>query len=280
MSGDHSDDGVGDDELRVTDLTPREARDASLPGSRVARWRQARVWRWAPLAVSLILLTALALSSLPQSSVLLGALRQLGHPTPTVVESSVQIIEEVSPSPLPTTVLQTLPPPPLDQAPTWCWRSPAPPLAHVGPPQWGGAIGHAPIWMAGFSGANPTLRLGDAARANAYSWNAPYTQFGWPAPIGLVMGQGFSGPVILSGWNVATQEPVSFGFVVAGQWGAPSSVNANYVLDPSNPDLPAGGADSTGVFWYGYAFVPKAGCYTITASSTDESWHFTVSAGR
>ncbi|HEX9037835.1 MAG TPA: hypothetical protein VF808_12690 [Ktedonobacterales bacterium] len=84
---------------------------------------------------------------------------------------------------------------------------------------------------------------------------------------------------------------VSFGFVVAGSWGAPHYVAPSYEFYPNNPDLPAGGGDSTGEFWYGYAFFPYSGCYRLSVSwsaSTGTNgaswpaggWDVIVSAGR
>ena len=57
-----------------------------------------------------------------------------------------------------------------------------------------------------------------------------------------------------------------FGFIQAGGFGAPVDVETTYALDPTRPIIPPGGVDSTGVFWYGYAFLPGAGCYTLAAS--------------
>ena len=53
-----------------------------------------------------------------------------------------------------------------------------------------------------------------------------------------------------------------------------------YVLDPANPSVPAGGASDNEVFWYGYVFLPGAGCYTISASWPGGGWQALVSAGQ
>ncbi len=278
MSGNEPDDGFSDDGLEVTDL--RSECEPGPNSRRRARFiPDGRAWRWGALTVSLALLGALLVSVLPAGGSLLRALPGFSRTsTPTVV-SSIQISSEFDQSPLPTTVLRTPPAPALAFAPASC-GSPAPDLTHVGPPQWGAAIGHAPVWLAGMSEAYPTLRLGPQASFHAYGWDAPYTQFGWPAPIGLVFGNSFNEPVRLTGWNVATGETVSFGFVQAGAWGAPRYVSSPYTLDPSSETIPAGGSDSTGVFWYGYAFIPRAGCYVIAASWQGGSWKAIVSAGR
>lgn len=275
---DGPDDGA---DLEVTGLRPagRRGRDADRGGAR--RVFLKRAWRWGTLAVSLALLSALILSVFPTGGGLLRALQRFDRAsTPTVVSSiQIQISSEFDQTPVPTTVIQTPPTPSLALAPASCAVT-APALTHVGPPQWGAAIGHAPVWLAGMSGAYPTLRLGHEASANAYGWSAPYTQFGWPSPIGLVLKNGFNEPVRLTGWNINTGEVVSFGFVQAGAWGAPLYVSSDYTLDPASGTIPAGGSDPTGVFWYGYAFVPRAGCYVMTASWQGGSWKAIVSAGR
>lgn len=282
----------GDDELEVSDLRPVSKRERGAGPRGVLRMLRQWMWRWTPLALSLALLVALAVSALPQAGVLVRSLQTFGHsPTPVIV-SSIQV--NSPPGQIivaPRTVLRTPPAPTLGQAPARCGAA-ASALTHVGPPSWGAAVGQAPVWLAGTSGDYPTMRLGPAATANAYSWNAPYTQFGWPAPIGLVLKPDFNAPVLLSGWDVHSdrQSVVSFGFVIAGDWGAPSYVSPSYQFYPSNPDLPAGGGDSTGVFWYGYAFFPHAGCYQLLASWPASSgpgsiwpagsWQAIVSVGR
>lgn len=284
----------GDDELEVSDLRPANERERDVGPRGVRRMLRQRVWRWASLALSLALLGALAMSALPQAGILVRALQTFGHaPTPATV-SSIHIQVASPPGQVivaPTTILRTPPAPALGQAPASC-ASPAPALTHVGPPSWGAAVGQAPVWLAGTSGAYPTMRLGPAATANAYSWKAPYTQFGWPAPIGLVLKPDFNAPVLLSGWDVQSngQSVVSFGFVIAGDWGAPNYVSPSYQFYPGNLYLPAGGSDSTGVFWYGYAFFPHAGCYQLVASWPASSgpgsiwpagsWQAIVSVGR
>jgi hypothetical protein len=268
-------------DLEVTDLRPAGERGRGAGQDSSRRVLLKRAWRWGALAVSLALLGALIVSALPAGGDLLRALQRLGRaatPTATVV-SSVQIGAEIDQTSIPTTIIQTPPAPSLAAAPDSCAAT-APTLTHVGPPHWGAAIGRAPVWLSNMSGTYPTLRLGSQASANAYGWDAPYTQFGWPAPIGLVLENGFQGPVRLTGWNVNTSEAVSFGFVQAGEWGAPRYISPDYTLNPVSGTIPAGGSDPSGVFWYGYAFVPRAGCYVIAASWPGGSWKATVSSGR
>ncbi len=148
-----------------------------------------------------------------------------------------------------------------------------------GPPWGSESVGRDPVLLSGFNGSYPTLRLGPAAVANAYQWQAPYTRYGWPAPIGLILKSGFTGPVTLSGADPRTGHPLWFGLVVAGVWGAPDKILPTYSLDPVNPLIPAGGATDAEKFWYGYIFLPGAGCYTVAASWPGGGWQATISAG-
>jgi hypothetical protein len=133
--------------------------------------------------------------------------------------------------------------------------------------------------LGGFIGRYATMPLGPAASDMAYGWTAPYSRYGWPAPIGLVLQSGAAGPVTLSGWDSHTGYPLWFGFITAGEWGAPKQVVPVFTLDPAHPSVPVGGWTSTERFWYGYAFVPGAGCYTLAASWPGGGWRVTVSAG-
>jgi hypothetical protein len=135
-----------------------------------------------------------------------------------------------------------------------------PVLTQDGPPFWGGAIG-------------------PAASTMAHGWSAPHSPYGWPAPIGLILRSGVTGPVTLSGWDMRTGYPLWFGFIAAGEWGAPHQVTPTFTLDPADPTVPVGGWTNSEQFWYGYAFLPGSGCYTLTASWPGGSWRITVSAG-
>ncbi len=261
-----SSDPEADDDLRVTELAP----------SRQPRAPRSRVWRWTPLAISLIALVALVVSVTPASRGMLAALQSFIRPaTPTstskVVSSiTVQILET------PTANMSAQRAPALAQAPVTCLGGP-PPLSQVGPPGVGAAVGEKPIWVSGLSGTYPTLALGSG---DGFDWKAPYTLYGWPAPIVLVLGSGFSDTVTLSGYNLQSGASVAFGFVQAGGWGAPTLVMAPYTLNPVAPPVPVGGEDTSGSFWYGYAFIQQAGCYALTASWPGGKWQVIVSAGR
>jgi hypothetical protein len=283
--------GRDEDELEITDLRPVSAGDR---GGDVKRPRgETRAWQRRVIGLSLValvgvLLVAVLLSG-PLSAVgdaLWGRARALASPSPTEVAllPTATLSAALPPPPAPPLTAPTTLPgvsgvPALGPAPASCGGMP-PALTEAGPPHWGWAIGHAPVLLGGFIGPYATLPLGPAASAMAYGWAAPYTPYGWPAPIGLVLRSGFSGgTVTLSGWDPRTGHPLWFGFVTAGEWGAPSHVVPAFTLDPAHPSVPVGGSAVGETFWYGYAFLPRAGCYTFAADWPGGGWRVTVSSG-
>jgi hypothetical protein len=267
------------DEPEVTDLRPRHMRSSS---GRIRPPRlDARTWQRLALSVSLLLLLAVLLSSQP---LVRDALRWLAR-APTSPTATAEPLPFLTPAATPGVRLATptaVPGAPgvpaLGVAPTSC-DGPPPALTRAGPPQYR-AVGSAPLWVGGFTGPYATLRLGPAASANFGGWTAPYTRYGWPAPIVVVVQSGFDEPVTLSGWDLRDGHPVYFGVVVAGVWGAPTQVAPAFTLDQLHPSIPEGGSDDTGSFWYGYAFLPRAGCYALAATWPGGAWQITVSAGR
>jgi len=286
MSDDTSGVNRDDNELEVTRLRPRGPHEENTS---VRRQRfTARTRRRLVIGLSLVALVAILLGSQP---FIRDPLRQMVNatlfptplPTATLLPTATPLVPVLATPVAPFTMATPLPSvtgvPALNPAPASCGGKP-PMLVAAGPPLGSKAVGHAPVVLSGFVGSYPTLRLGLAAAANAYDWHAPYTRYGWPAPIGLVLQSGFTGPVTLSGYDPRTGNPLWFGFIVAGNWGAPERILPTYLLDPAKPPVPAGGATDTEVFWYGYIFLPGAGCYTISASWPGGGWQVTVSAGR
>jgi hypothetical protein len=284
------DDDHGDDELEISALRPWsvDSEGGRALGYRLSKLSplDAHVGQQLALALGVGLVLAAVLSALPQVGDMLGTSKsvagtslQASLPTSgsgwTIRSSSSELI---SATPEATSDLQPQLVPALGPAPATFGEGQLPTMTHVGPPALNEAIGRARVWISGFSGTYPTLALGPDAQAKGFGWDAPYTEYGWPAPIILAVQSGFREPVLLSGWD-ANGRNLQLGFVVAGAWGAPDHVSATFLLDPAHPSVPAGGSDNTGVFWYGYIFVPAAGCYTLNAAWPDGSWPVAVSAG-
>jgi hypothetical protein len=290
MAEDQPDTHHGEDELEVTDLRPPRVRAG---GHARPKALSTLAWQRWILGLSLLLLASVLLANLVSGG---GALRGLSRtassPTATPMAGPTQALptQQAAPLSLPPTpafsqVAPTIVPNSsightVGPAPAQCSQE-SPALTVDGNPTLGMAIGTAPVLVGGFHGPYPTLPVGPAASAglSGSGWSGPYTRYGWPAYIELILHTGVNGPVTLSGWDVHTGYPLWFGFVVAGVWGAPQQVTPNFRLDPAQPAIPAGGEDGLEDFWYGYAFLPGAGCYTLAASWPGGSWQITVSAG-
>jgi hypothetical protein len=277
-----------DDELEITDLRPRPApsQDGSgrALGSRLSQLSQLDTHVGKRLAFVLVvgLVLAAVLSALPHVGDMLGMSKGPAvaskQASPNTWSVSQVEVGSISVTPAATSDVQGQPAPALGPAPATCGDGQPPAMTHVGPPALNEAIGRAPVWVGGFSGTYPTLALGPDAQKNSFGWDATYTLDGWPAPIILVVQSGFQGSVVLTGWDTLGRN-VQFGLVEAGVWGAPEHVLTAINLNPAQPDIPAGGSDNTGVFWYGYIFLSGAGCYTLNAAWPGGSWSATVSAG-
>lgn len=264
--------GRDQNELEISDLQPRRA---------------AQPWQRLAIGLSFLLLLVVILVGGPLSggSALWGLAATPAVPTPTALAPlpNETVSAALPPTPAAPLAAPTALPgvsgvPALGPAPASCGGQP-PTLTRGGPPHWGWAIGREPVLLGGVIGPSATMPLGPAASSMAYGWTAPYTPYGWPAPIGLVLRSGFAGPLTLSGWDPRTDHPLWFGFITAGEWGPPKNVVPAFVLDPAHPSVPAGGWTAGETFWYGYAFLPRAGCYTLAATWPGGGWQVTVSAG-
>ena len=286
MPGSHRDED-GLDNLEITSLRPHSAPD----GETLAKqpWFRSRRWQRFAIGLSLVLLVAILLAGQPfirnpLQGMINAALFPTPRPTATALPTATPLIPilatPIAPFAMATALPDVTEAPALDPAPAASCGDKSAMQPGDGPPLGSESIGRDSVLLSGFNGSYPTLRLGPAAVANAYQRQAPYTRYGWPAPIGLILKSGFTGPVTLSGYDLRTGYPLWFGFIVAGDWGAPDKIMPTYVLDPANPIVPAGGSTGTENFWYGYVFLPGAGCYTISASWPGGGWQATVSAGR
>jgi hypothetical protein len=275
-----------EDELEVSDLPKADRRHAGHASGDVQVPRLlGHSWQRLALGLGLILVSGAVLAiplrgdiMLPWSSSTIGATLSTPVIIPTEIVSSVApptpVDAKLQPTPLPGGNAV----PALAHAPASCGAS-LPLLTSTGPPFSRSAIGTASVLLGGFVGPYATMLLGRAASNEAYGWTAPYSRYGWPAPIGLIVSSNITGPVTLAGWDDRTGYPLWFGFIVAGTWGAPQVIAPIYTLNPSNPVVPVGGSTVGEEFWYGYAFLPGAGCYTLEAMWPGGSWQITVSAG-
>jgi hypothetical protein len=241
------------------------------------------------LGLSLALLLAAFVGALPPTRDAFSRIAdRFATPTPVIVSQGQffgATITVATPSgPMPTALSGASGVPALGPAPRGCGDNSAPPLRSADPPSLGKAVGQAPVWVSGFEGPYPTLRIkaGENAQGDnaPYGWPMHYTQYGWPVPIDLMLGPDVQGPVTLTGWNPEDLHPLWFGFVSLPAPKPPTEIVPTFTLDPLHPSVIEGGASAESGFWYDYAFVPKAGCYVLAATWPGGAWKVLISAGK
>ncbi len=267
-------------ELQVTDLRPPRLKSGVRRHVRM----NARTWRWAAVGISLALTLVVILSSVPTARE--GFTRLFASPTATTSIGAVSSIH-VEPGtridqPMPTPIPSVTGIPSLGRAPKSCPQKAAKPQ-FVGP-GYGQAIGGPSIWVTGFTGTYPTLALRGASEGSSdpYGWPLRHTQYGWPAPIVIVLAHSVKVPVTLYGSDIRNNQPLWFGFASGGV--PPAHIDMSLTLDLSDPELPPYGYDATGMFWSAYIFLPREGCYELAArplgNTSDGAWSAMFSAGR
>jgi hypothetical protein len=138
--------------------------------------------------------------------------------------------------------------------------------------------------VTGFTRTYPTLSLRDVGQEtdDPFVWPMHYTQYGWPAPVILVLARGMQVPVVLVGSDPRNNQPLWFGFASGGT--PPTHIGMSLMLDPSHPEVPPSGISATDTFWNAYILLPRAGCYSLTArplsNTSDGSWTASFSASR
>jgi|GEM_PF-1144015 hypothetical protein len=274
--------------LEISDLQPghmqpghRDYRRAGF-GARLSERTAGQVL----LMVSVVLLLAVLVNVVPHMVARLTGAGATPTPAETSVISNVGI--SISSSTLPPATPQTTPTPlpgesagipPLGAPPAACDSS-TPALTQQGPPTLGLDVGGQGVWIDGFSGSYPTLNLkaDETGASGPFGWPLHYTQYGWPAPVALMIGVGVVGPITLTGWDVSNQHPLWFGFTGIAS-GPPPPASTSFTIYPEDPSVPAGGGDNSADFWYGYIFLPGAGCFALSVSEPNQGWKVLVSAG-
>jgi len=162
----------------------------------------------------------------------------------------------------PPTLLPTATPPPLEAIPPNC--APGPTLHQIFPAI-GPGIGNAPLWIFGFGGTHPVLRIDPQG-----TYVAPY---GWTWKIIWEVGPHLLSVITLRGKNVHTGAPIWFQLL-------DGPIVSSAVLDPQHPDHPVPVAGEGYAEWGSYMFIPAAGCYQMEATWPGGQWSFPFAAGR
>jgi hypothetical protein len=163
----------------------------------------------------------------------------------------------------PPTVFPVATPPPLETMPSNCTPGP---ILHQIFPRIEPGIGNAPLWVFGFGGTQPVIRIDP--REDTYM--APY---GWYWKIIWEVGPHFLSMITLRGENARTGAPIWFHLL-----NGPIATSA--VLDPQHPNHPVPAAGEGYAEWGSAIFIPVAGCYQIKATWPGGQWSFPFAAGR
>jgi hypothetical protein len=168
-----------------------------------------------------------------------------------------------TPYPTPTLVPPALGPPPAD-----CPSSTGAPDVGGFPNQLTYAVGGPDVWVDGFESAH-------AATSITRDATGPYTQWGWPVAVALVLKDPFHATVTVVGHDTRTHSPLWWAF--PGDDGS-TVLAPTFTIDPQQ--MNSWSADSTSKWWNGTLYLPGVGCYTLKASWSGGGWTETFAAGQ
>lgn len=259
-------------ELEISDLVPRspDAGPSRLLRPRLDALRARRVRLPLALGTALVLAAVLIAAAWPTVGRSVAAL--LAVPTPTITPLPTPqptATPPNTPTPYPSPTLSPLTT--LGPAPRDCPPGPAP--RNISP-EFGPAVGSAPVWVYGnFSASGDPLTLHVAP-----SPQAPRTLYGWPTPLYAAMSVDATKPVSLQAWNAATGD--ALWFTVQGN-STSSGAEANEVLLTFDPNHPTQVVGFTGDYmnWFPILYVPAPGCYVMEASWPGGAWTIPFAAG-
>ena len=186
-------------------------------------------------------------------------------PAPRLTPTATPVPTD-TPFPTPTLVA-----PALGSAPADCPSSTATP--HVGgfPNQLTYAVGGPDVWVDGFDSARAVTSITRDA-------TGPYTQWGWPVGIALVLRDPFNAAVTLVAHDTRTNSPLWWAFLGSDGYTVPRSPPSRLIRSRIRGSL--GATDGASKWWNGALYLPGAGCYTLRASWPGGGWTATFAAGR
>ena len=234
--------------------------------------QQVTVPRWLASACVLALLLLIVVDIVPDFG---GQLLSVIAPTPTaaplVFAPPPRLTPTSTPIPTPTPFpTPTVVAPALGPAPADCPSSTGVP--HVGgfPNQLTYAVGGPDVWVDGFDSARARSSITRDA-------TGPYTQYGWPVGIALVLRDTFDAAVTLVGQDARTHSPLWWAFLGNDGYTDPA---ATFTIDPQQDTGLSWSADGVSRWLTGALYLPGAGCYTLSASWPGGGWTATFAAGR
>jgi hypothetical protein len=102
-----------------------------------------------------------------------------------------------------------------------------------------------------------------------------YTRVGWPIQVQVLIKQGFTQTVTLTGHDLRTGYNLWF----SADANNPGSVEEAAPLATIDPSQPMGGVGEFSI-WFDVLYLPGAGCYTLQASWPGGGWIVNFAAGR
>lgn len=269
MDGEGPERRPDDLEIEVSDLhapSPHGGGAERLP------WHRQRVELPRPVvAAAVVALVVLAVAAILLPSIgPVAALFTRPASTPTsqtVVQ--VAILAPATPTPSPSSYpTPTLIAPAIGPTPRDCPAGPA--FVLFDPAAVGPGVGGPDVWLtAPFNTPHSTISLGLRRPSD-------YTPYGWLVQLQVFVTPGLAQTITLTGSDLRTHYPL---------W-----VTDDFAGDPDLPAAPAITIDSTQLssttsdgkwrIWFGWMYLPGAGCYTLQTSWRDGGWQVTFAAGR
>ena len=235
-------------------LVQRSPRKSAFTGRLPAASCPRLLPRWAGRLCALLLLTAIAASTIVTPKVLYG-MPSAG--TTRAVTPNNAVFERTAAA---LAMSRT------NRSPRNCPANRAPSAISAA---FAPAVGHVPVWAVGFA-PGLTLHLGNPTVANR-------SQHGWMVKILWVIQPSYRKLVRLHGWEAAHSTPLWF------QIGGAGIPTKTPVLDPRHPGIPLQDMQPGKGYWIefpSYLFIPTAGCSWLSARWPGGHWQLAFAAVR
>ena len=132
----------------------------------------------------------------------------------------------------------------------------------------GRGVGQSPAWVLGMSGTHLTLDYGSGTRFLDYQPN-----YGWGHSVQIVADSRYHGQITISGSGIHGEGALAFVDQRLAR------ITRSLVLDPWH-SWGFAGLDRTWSYFPSTLYVPRAGCYYLTAHWHGGSWRIPFAAGR